>query len=871
MSKALGQAAKLKPEIRLAQALSEFGASLEDARTREFRALQTRSPPNPEDVIRLTEEINRDGSRMHKAWRPYATRIVTFLEKIQVLSRVGDFLIGSSQNLIASGVWAAIKITLSMALGSLGLFKRISEVFLHIRKSASSTKDLAELFPSSKELQDLMCEYFITLLSFCQKTVQLLNKSIIIQLASPFVVFFDKEALKFESDLQHWSIAIDQRFTVLKSQRQMDAANTLSKISDTLSQWTASEAKKKHSMVLRSERLLDRLYTKQSERFSAWLRQRKKGTTQWLFKEPAYSHWKTSTSSSTLWINGKLGSGKTVLLANIVADLYTPDSGEQEVSSLAGRAGPIVAYFFCQHDHADSNKYDEILGSVFQQVLKEVEPDSEPITKLEECLNRSASSTFRDEAVVILRHSLPKQRPIFIVLDALDECPEQEVTEVLVTIKSISETCAIHLCCSTRTDAPASQTLTSVYPTIDHQITMSLATMANEMKYFVEAEFERRRHIRNLDRSLEDIIKEVLIGASEGMYLWVALQIEALFPHRNSKLLSESDIYGSWKIYPRTFRKLSIGLSRESRIQDTDSKAIVALCGGGLLEIEDEDDTVHFIHHSVYQHLVTGSSAFRFRRGEADIYTGSICVTYLNYPIFNTSLTRTSNMDLKANQLASAVNSTTSTGTSTTAKVISILRRRKGSDQSNINIGQIIQRYLEPKVDTAEILAFFDYARDNWIMHTMRFCPRLCADDYPLFEILLHSAREYLTLPWKDDDFSDRLKWAQDNKHFGILLACLFLSKRTGDQYLATAMSRAVEARTDDALLDSEPSISTVTSENSENSKTEFSVLATSHHAERQSVLDDHKVESISPRAATWGIRPRSLPDISDKRLTAIS
>jgi hypothetical protein len=114
MSTAISQAAKLKPEIRLAQALSQFCADLDERRAREFKTLQTASPPCPDDVIRLTEEINRDGVRTHKAWRPHATSMALFLEKIQTLARIGDFLLGSSQNLTASGVWATVKITLGV-------------------------------------------------------------------------------------------------------------------------------------------------------------------------------------------------------------------------------------------------------------------------------------------------------------------------------------------------------------------------------------------------------------------------------------------------------------------------------------------------------------------------------------------------------------------------------------------------------------------------------------------------------------------------------------------------------------------------------------------------------------------------------------
>lgn len=82
MSVALSQTARLKPEIRLAQALSQFAAKLDENRRVTFKNLQSQSPPTAADVIRLTEEVNRDGSRLHKAWRPYGTRLVGILERI---------------------------------------------------------------------------------------------------------------------------------------------------------------------------------------------------------------------------------------------------------------------------------------------------------------------------------------------------------------------------------------------------------------------------------------------------------------------------------------------------------------------------------------------------------------------------------------------------------------------------------------------------------------------------------------------------------------------------------------------------------------------------------------------------------------------
>jgi phosphate starvation-inducible protein PhoH len=167
-----------------------------------------------------------------------------------------------------------------------------------------------------------MCEYLVTLVTFSRKIIHILHKPTIFQLASPFVAFFDKEAVKFEVELAHWSTAIDRRVMVLLNQRQLDAADTVARIGRSMTKWTTSEGEKRHQLTVRSKELQDKLCSRQSERTAAWRRQRKKGTTHWLFKEKSYQDWKNATKTSIMLIHGKLGSGKTVLLANVVAELY---------------------------------------------------------------------------------------------------------------------------------------------------------------------------------------------------------------------------------------------------------------------------------------------------------------------------------------------------------------------------------------------------------------------------------------------------------------------------------------------------------------------------------------------------------------------
>ena len=121
-TKHLALSGRLKAEVRLGHAISAFATVLDSKPRNEFRALQLRRDflPSGRDVIRLTEEINQEGQRRHRAWRPYGARVGAFLARLQALASLGDVIIGGSQNLIACGVWGVVRFSLEVRLSRLG-------------------------------------------------------------------------------------------------------------------------------------------------------------------------------------------------------------------------------------------------------------------------------------------------------------------------------------------------------------------------------------------------------------------------------------------------------------------------------------------------------------------------------------------------------------------------------------------------------------------------------------------------------------------------------------------------------------------------------------------------------------------------------
>lgn len=135
MSGALAKASSLKPEIRLAQAVSEFEADLSNEQKSTFRTLRSQSlstTPSPGDVMQLTAEVDCHTSRKFSS-ACFGPRFTNFLYGVQQFAALGDVLVGGSQNLVACGVWSLVRMSLLVSV--LFLHYRCSHLLMHRSRS----------------------------------------------------------------------------------------------------------------------------------------------------------------------------------------------------------------------------------------------------------------------------------------------------------------------------------------------------------------------------------------------------------------------------------------------------------------------------------------------------------------------------------------------------------------------------------------------------------------------------------------------------------------------------------------------------------------------------------------------------------------
>lgn len=380
---------------------------------------------------------------------------------------------------------------LKMATNYLNYFEKLSTLFMKLGTSWALHEDFAQLFPRSEILQTYFCEYLIVLMKLCHKVVVFGQKKVGAQLLSSIGSSFESEFGAIQKELDQWGCLIQQ-------QSQLQAMRI----------FTSAEKSRFQDL---KQRILRRLSPFQSDFETRWRRQRKKGTCEWIFNTPIFKDWKSMRTSATLCVSGKLGSGKTVSMANIVArtDLEHP-----------------CAYAFSAAQEQNSLKATSILGSVAFSLLDHLPTESVPWREAEK--DNTMINPFDPESIIdFVLDLLPNDRMYIVVADGLEDCSDADMTDVIFGLRRLIQNRNVLLCYSSRSDSRfhhiASQHLAPTF-SISHDDFNHDA----ELEAYIVGEVTRRNASRHLSPDLEELVKSQLIIGAQGMLVVSILDEESI-------------------------------------------------------------------------------------------------------------------------------------------------------------------------------------------------------------------------------------------------------------------------------------------------------------------------------------------------------
>jgi ankyrin repeat protein len=249
------------------------------------------------------------------------------------------------------------------------------------------------------------------------------------------------------------------------------------------------------------------------------------------------NNWKSM--GSFMWIHGLPGSGKSVLCSTII----------QEVRDVCKTGLATLAFFY--FDFRDAAKQDvrSLLSSLLVQLSNRSDKFRTILSELYSAHDRGSQQPSEDTLMTCLKDmlTLPGQGEIYIVVDALDECPNfsgypTPREQVLMIIQELVDLRLpnLHFCIMSRPEVDIREALE---PLVVHTLSLHEQAGQNLDIYdYIRSVVYSDTKMRRWREEDKELVIKTLTEKAGGMFRWVYCQIETLrrcFPASIRRTLDE--------------------------------------------------------------------------------------------------------------------------------------------------------------------------------------------------------------------------------------------------------------------------------------------------------------------------------------------
>ncbi|KAH8984876.1 hypothetical protein EDB86DRAFT_2810544 [Lactarius hatsudake] len=261
------------------------------------------------------------------------------------------------------------------------------------------------------------------------------------------------------------------------------------------------------------------------------------GTAEWCTKGNILANWKAC--SSLLWIHGKPGAGKSILSSAIIRD----------IKPLSSAGSAFLAYFY--FDFKDKAKQDSraLLSSLLVQLSDQSDIFCDALYSLYSAHKQGSEQPTDESLSRCLKYMLTTAGPvpIYLVLDALDECPYGsglpsprekllDLVDELVKLRLPT----LRLCVTSR---PEFDIRTALKPLATQQVSLhDEGGQTHDIKKYITDVVRSDRKMKRWRDEEKDMVIEKLAEKADGMFRWVYCQLEVLrhcFPANVRRALEE--------------------------------------------------------------------------------------------------------------------------------------------------------------------------------------------------------------------------------------------------------------------------------------------------------------------------------------------
>lgn len=234
------------------------------------------------------------------------------------------------------------------------------------------------------------------------------------------------------------------------------------------------------------------------------------GTGQWLIDQPAFKQWKRTTGS-VLWLHGKQGCGKTILSSSVIEHIR---------KECDGKATMPLAYFYFDFGSPAKQTVTSCLRYLVSRLTAQIPevPDELKDLYVRKCNYGNESPTLSDLIPVFkLFAEFNGFEQVFVVIDALDECPSEHrptLHSFLQTISSWDDS-KLHVLITSRPESDIMNVLTSIPALIS--IPIKGLPVTQDMIHHLQTQLSCHPRLKKLPIKLKAEIEAKLIADADEM------------------------------------------------------------------------------------------------------------------------------------------------------------------------------------------------------------------------------------------------------------------------------------------------------------------------------------------------------------------
>jgi hypothetical protein len=280
---------------------------------------------------------------------------------------------------------------------------------------------------------------------------------------------------------------------------------------------TATQSDLMAQLAAQNQRILDAQQSDEFWKIVAWLAPPDPGTNHatarqhhesqtgdWLLKSTQYTNWKIGVVSH-LWMYGKAGCGKTILSSTAIEDIRDTCQKDADAS---------YAYFYFSFSDKRKQSDGDLLRSLVAQ-LGWREPGLSMLRQAYENARQGVPGP--DELEKILLASIRSCSKVYLLVDALDECPEDNETRqsVLARIERLTQDA------SNLKIFVTSRELDSIRKSMEvlaaEPLRVITCAVDDDIQAYLSTELSRDRNLCELSPEMRALIESTIASQADGM------------------------------------------------------------------------------------------------------------------------------------------------------------------------------------------------------------------------------------------------------------------------------------------------------------------------------------------------------------------